>query len=64
MRNGEAVLYVCPYCKDGRFTDRYAGFNMAVEHIRTKHPNRVRPVEVVNTSTDRKKDPLLSEREF
>lgn len=31
------ILYVCPYCKKGRFTAE-DGFEGAKRHIREKHP--------------------------
>ena len=39
--NGEPVLYICPYCKSGRFTKQH-GWNMAVQHIKTCHPNEIK----------------------
>jgi hypothetical protein len=31
------VLYKCPYCKAGRFTDPVNGYKEAVDHIRKYH---------------------------
>lgn len=35
--DGKPVLYKCPYCREGRFTDPVNGFKEATDHIRRVH---------------------------
>ena len=59
------ILYVCPYCKRGRFTGD-DGWDGAVRHIKLKHNRRGENARRKRPSLDNFDDngPLLEEAAF